>query len=153
MRAHTHTHVCMHAHTIPPFPKVVCVCGLLAWPPIITLDVCWQPLLWPPGAWPPLTEPSALHLDNQSVKRQAMLAPVGLDAASFGNTDPIDYVFQQSLHIKLQPHYYKRAPKCVLLSIHGRWKPYRGPIKNKYFQLHNQVQASPVSSHLVNFDW
>lgn len=50
---------------------------------------CWQPLLWPPGAWPPLTEPSALCLDNQSVKRQAMLTLAGLGAASFGNADPL----------------------------------------------------------------
>lgn len=83
MHTHKHTHIYLHTHTIPPFLKVVCVASELT---SHHHPDCWQPLLWPPGAWPPLTEPSALGLDNQSVKRQAMLAPAGLDAASFGNT-------------------------------------------------------------------
>lgn len=71
----THTHKYIHTHTIPPFSKVVCVASELT---SHHHPGCWQPLLWPPGAWPP----SELCLDNQSVRRQAILAPAGLDATT-----------------------------------------------------------------------
>lgn len=72
---HTHINTYIHTHTIPPFSKVVCVASELT---SHHHPGCWQPLLWPPGAWPP----SELCLDNQSVRRQAILAPAGLDATT-----------------------------------------------------------------------
>ena len=84
--AHIHTHKYTHTHTIPPFSKVVCVASELT---SHHHPGCWQPLLWPPGAWPP----SELCLDNQSVRRQAILTPAGLDAATHTHRLHIPGVF------------------------------------------------------------
>lgn len=75
-------------HILLHLPKMWCVCvaseltyyhhpGLLA---VITLA---------PWALVTLTKPSMLCSDNQSVKREAMLAPAGLHVASLGITNPL----------------------------------------------------------------